>query len=224
MPRFNTKKIVVQISFGNTLRQAREQQGFTFKQVSFQTKILESYLRALEDENIKILPAGSYGRHFLREYANYLNLPVEILLKEYDEVQSYMIKGKTAIPPKKTKMRSWFRLSWLVLSILFLTLVVYLGWEARNLFLSPQVELINPPSDIVVNELQIQVKGKTSPGTQITLNGEQVPVSDQGEFSQEVLLQPGLNTITVSAASTYSKPVVITRQVLAQTLPSEDNP
>ncbi len=223
MARFSTKEIENQMTFGETLRRARERQGFTFKQISFQTKILEGYLRALEEENLKVLPPGSYGRHFLREYAAYLALPVGQLLKEYDELQTYLIKTKP-ISVLPILGHSRFYLNWLLLVGLFLVLVIYLGWEARSLFLPPPVELINPPTDLIIDELEIQVKGRTTPGIQIILNGKRVLVNDEGVFSQEVLLQPGLNTITVSAASTYSKAVVITRQVLVQTLPPETNP
>ncbi|MFH1111972.1 MAG: helix-turn-helix domain-containing protein [Patescibacteria group bacterium] len=224
MPRFSSKKIEAQVSFGELLRLARERQGLTFKQVSFQIKMPECYLKALEEENLKALPAGSYGRHFLREYALYLGLSLESLIKEYDEHQLYLIKAKPALPGKSSLLPSWWRLSWVILGVLALALVSYLGWEARRLFLPPPVELINPPANIIVNELQIMVKGHTALGAQITLNGERVSVRDDGFFSQEVVLQPGLNTITVSAVRAYSQPVVIIRQVLSQTLPQDSNP
>jgi hypothetical protein len=48
------------------------------------TKIRGRYLEALEREQFDLLPAGPYGRSFLREYAEFLGLDGDILAAEYD--------------------------------------------------------------------------------------------------------------------------------------------
>ena len=45
---------------GNSLREARERQGLDHSQVELATKIRAKYIRALEEEEFEVLPAGTY--------------------------------------------------------------------------------------------------------------------------------------------------------------------
>ncbi|MFH1866604.1 MAG: helix-turn-helix domain-containing protein [Patescibacteria group bacterium] len=222
MSRFNTKSLGVVLSFGEVLRTSRQEHGFSLKQIGWRLKIPERYLQALEEESFHSLPAGSYGRYFLREYAQFLKLPVEPLLKEYDERAHYFERAQPTRPIREPRFKQ-LPVKWLALGILAVALVSYLAIEARRLFLPPPFELINPPTNIVVDSLSITLNGVTKAGTTVLLNGERVAVGEDGYFTQDVTLQPGLNTITISARRAYSKPVTMTREILVQNLPKTDN-
>ncbi len=65
---------------GKKLREAREAKGLSLEQVEEETKIVSSYLQALEEEEFERLPAPVYVKGFLRNYASYLGLdPQEVL-------------------------------------------------------------------------------------------------------------------------------------------------
>lgn len=66
--------------FGARLRQRREELGLSLDDVAASTRVRKTYLQALEDERLEILPGGSYVVGFLRIYARQLGLPVEPLL------------------------------------------------------------------------------------------------------------------------------------------------
>jgi cytoskeleton protein RodZ len=68
---------------GNSLRAARERQGFAHSEIELATKIRAKYLRALEEEDFDTLPGDAYTRGFLRTYADYLGLDGEIYVEEY---------------------------------------------------------------------------------------------------------------------------------------------
>lgn len=217
MKRFSAKNLVWQSSFGEVLRQARERLGLNLAQVSFHIKIPVSYLQSLEQESLIDLPAGLYGRKFLLEYATYLGLESAPLLAEYSDRQ------KNSHQPEITKrsisrwqMFPWFRL--LLISVAGV-LFIYLIWEATSLFLPPPLSVLNPPADVTVESLSINVVGRTDPGARVLLNGESVSVSTDGDFQQEVVLQPGLNTIEILASRGYSQPTRVVRQVLTSVLP-----
>ena len=67
---------------GNSLRQARLQQGLSLTDAQKATKIRARYLEALEQERFALLPGAAYGRGFLCEYAELLGLDPEPLLLE----------------------------------------------------------------------------------------------------------------------------------------------
>lgn len=66
--------------FGARLRRRREELGLSLDDVAASTRVRKTYLQALEDERLEILPGTSYVVGFLRIYARQLGLPVEPLL------------------------------------------------------------------------------------------------------------------------------------------------
>lgn len=67
-------------TFGDTLRQAREDLGASLTEAERETRISHRYLAALENEDEAGLPAGVYTRGFIRTYCQYLGLNPEGML------------------------------------------------------------------------------------------------------------------------------------------------
>ena len=66
--------------FGQLLRQAREAKGVSLAQVERATRIRRDYLEALEAHEFSHLPATTYARGIVRNYAAYVGLdPAEML-------------------------------------------------------------------------------------------------------------------------------------------------
>ena len=76
---------------GQILRQARENKGFTLKEVQDQIRINPAYLQALEESNYAALPSPVHARGFLRNYARFLNLDPDPLLERYQYSQKHPI-------------------------------------------------------------------------------------------------------------------------------------
>jgi cytoskeleton protein RodZ len=68
---------------GETLRAARRQQGRTLAEAAAETRVRESYLAALEEEEFPSVGGDVYAKGFLRSYARYLGLDPEPLLETY---------------------------------------------------------------------------------------------------------------------------------------------
>ena len=64
-------------TFGQTLRQAREDLGASLAEAERETRISRRYLEALETENEAALPAAVYTRGFIKIYCQYLGLNPE---------------------------------------------------------------------------------------------------------------------------------------------------
>jgi len=66
--------------FGEPLRRAREARGLTIAAVAEKTRIASHHLDALERSDLGALPAGPFGRFYIRSYAEALGIdPVPIL-------------------------------------------------------------------------------------------------------------------------------------------------
>ena len=70
-------------SLGEKLKNARNEKGLNFDQVSRETNISIRFLEALEAENFGVFPGEPYILGFLRNYGAYLDLDVQKLLSLY---------------------------------------------------------------------------------------------------------------------------------------------
>lgn len=68
---------------GEALRAARRQQGRSLADAAAATRVRESYLAALEEEEFAALGGDVYVKGFLRSYARFLGLNPEPLLESY---------------------------------------------------------------------------------------------------------------------------------------------
>lgn len=74
------------MSFGSTLKLAREAQGLSTQELSLKTKIRGDYLRALEDGNTALLPERTFARSYLQRYARELGVDPAPLLTDFDRL------------------------------------------------------------------------------------------------------------------------------------------
>jgi cytoskeletal protein RodZ len=70
-------------SLGDKLKNARNEKGLNFEQVSREINISVRFLEALEAENFGVFPGEPYILGFLRNYGAYLDLDVQKLLSLY---------------------------------------------------------------------------------------------------------------------------------------------
>jgi cytoskeleton protein RodZ len=68
---------------GEALRAARRQQGRSLADAAAATRVRESYLAALEEEEFAALGGDVYVKGFLRSYAKFLGLDDDALLESY---------------------------------------------------------------------------------------------------------------------------------------------
>jgi cytoskeletal protein RodZ len=70
-------------TFGQALRDAREDLGVSLAEAERETRINRRYLEALETEDPAAMPPAVYTRGFIRTYAQYLGLNPETMLDAY---------------------------------------------------------------------------------------------------------------------------------------------
>ncbi len=86
-------------TLGQYLSSARELKGLDLHDAAQQTRISIQYLRALEQEDFAKLPGEVFVRGFLKNYAKFLGLPEEDVLKKYGELQHAAAGATVAAPP-----------------------------------------------------------------------------------------------------------------------------
>lgn len=72
---------------GKILKQTRENKKLSVTEIHKITKIKESYIVALENDDISGFPAELYYKNFLKNYAKFLNLKADELLINYESAK-----------------------------------------------------------------------------------------------------------------------------------------
>src|SRR5512134_2664788 len=99
-------------TIGQRLRQARERLGFSLEEAERTTRIRAQHLAALERDEFDALPSPVQARGFLKNYADYLGLDTEPLLREYGGAagggRPPTTRPRTSPRPQVTvRRRSW---------------------------------------------------------------------------------------------------------------------
>ena len=132
---------------GRTLRETRERLGLTLEEAERTIRIRSSLLGALERGEFDSLPSATQARGFLHNYAEFLGIDPEALLRQYDESKqpkrrrSLVARGSSKPADNKktkrqTRMPSWFSTDIFVIATITLGVIVVLGWGGRKLYTS----------------------------------------------------------------------------------------
>lgn len=218
MAAFIPKKIINEISCGEKLQAARLQKNWPLSDIAKHLSIKEEYLMALEENRFDRLPAGLYGKNFIKKYARLLRLDCQELLADWENQQ-----GNETVNPFSRKVihrRQFIAFPKLIRNILIILAVVvcflYLISYFRNIVLPPKLTITYPETNLSLNSTNVTVSGVTEAEAEVRINGEIVLNNDGGHFEQVINLKKGLNNIIIRAKKKYSQEQVITRQILVE--------
>ncbi|KKU12503.1 MAG: hypothetical protein UX17_C0048G0011 [Parcubacteria group bacterium GW2011_GWC2_45_7] len=107
-------------------------------------------------------------------------------------------------------------ISRLVGVIVIVVLLSYFGFQLHLLWSPPALLLSSPPPDLITSERSIEIVGRTDPGAKVVINNTPIPTGGDGTFSKLLVLNKGINNITISAKKRYSRSRVVERQILIQ--------
>lgn len=120
------------ISLGRELRRAREVRGYTLPDVAAETRISERYLRALEGDQLEVLPGEVYARNFVRLYARAIGADEDEFL-DYLGYQERRRVDTSPAPAASGTPTSWRRiLSVGALVVAAVVIVAVLAWSLRE--------------------------------------------------------------------------------------------
>jgi cytoskeletal protein RodZ len=219
MVYFTPKKLVSEDSLGEELRRLRTFKNLGVDEVAQKLGIRREYLLAMEEENFSQLPAGLYGKNFLKKYADFLGLDKNLVTKFLQETtddraennpfsQKILKKNKFLIFPKIIRN--------LLLGLGVLICFLYLIFYFKKIILPPDLTVSQPEKNLMIQESSILVAGKTEKEAEVRINGELILNNNDGNFSQTVKLKKGVNTLTISAKKKYSQENVVLRQILVE--------
>ncbi|HOX41859.1 MAG TPA: hypothetical protein PK263_06785, partial [bacterium] len=91
------------------------------------------------------------------------------------------------------------------LIIAIFSMIGYLGYQVMSFVGSPNLKVVTPVNNSVIESDATNISGVTEVDTVLTVNNEKISISNDGHFSANVKLQRGINVIKVRAENKTKK-------------------
>lgn len=205
------------IHIGQEFAGARLKKNLTIQEVAKATKIKPQFLSAIEKGEYYKLPSSAYAQGFVRNYAEFLGLPVDKALalfrREFDEKSMYKVLpeglAQEEFPIRKVRLQQG---ALLVVSIL-LAVVVYITFQYRFAFISPPLEVTIPKEGEVVYSQTVTVVGKTDTNASLFVNNEPVSLESDGTFRKNITVFLGKATVKIRSVNQFGRETKVERHI-----------
>jgi cytoskeletal protein RodZ len=203
-------------SLPERLLEARERKGVDLYRAERDTKIRAKYLGALETGEYAELPGAVYTKGFLRNYALYLGLDPDEIIRQWKHE-----RGDTAVPaepvlavPRPLEApRQGLTFSPVVVVAALLTIfigvfAVYIGIQLVRFAKPPTIAVTTPATaviDVAEDATEYTLKGTSAAKATVTITEagreqpQRVSADASGRWTADVPLRRGRNEFTISA-------------------------
>lgn len=198
---------------GQLLREKRELKELSLDDLAKTTKVKKEYLEALENSDFSSLPPATAIKGFLRNYARalYLNpdTVVAMFRRDYEENEKGEIIPRGLVEPVAKKPRL-ISASFLLTVAALAAFLSFLALQLVSWWSLPKIDLLQPTEGEVYGEL-VTVKGVTDPDATITVNGQQVLINKDGQFTLDLLFPAGTHSVVIEATNRQGKSRLLER-------------
>lgn len=199
----------------NTLVAALRARGLTAEKLAEMTGVSERFLESLIEDKFEALPSLPYVRGYLIKIADALGLDGEELFKEYLK-DNEMVKrsGKNDRLPENRFKTPRLTGKLLIPIILILAVILYLVLRIPVFGGANGLLLRNLEGEITYSESSVfAVSGRIGDSYKLTLNGERIYPDEEGNFTAQVELKEGFNTLVFGVKKFLGKEKAVTKQI-----------
>lgn len=233
MAKIPKKSVQHPPSLAQKLKTARKKQKINLAKAQLGTKISQKYLGALENGDYGKLPEPVYTRGFITRYAEFLNLEIEDCLGLYEKEWGVFKQNPNSkkngqgvtLSPRANDLEVMNRSKLIItpevmwggiLGAAVLGVFGYIWFAVASFAAAPSLEINTPASAASVKVEKVTISGKTDPDAELEINSQFVSVNSDGEFSEEVRLNDGINSIQINAKNKINKTTTKSLQLLAE--------
>ena len=210
---FEQKKISTE-TLSEYLASVRNNLRLSLEDVGKTTGIKLKFLQSLENGDFKALPADVYVIGFLRQLAELYSADADELGRQYKKEKNIQ---KQVLSQRQAFASVWYKkyfgklvitpkLLSIALGLAFVTLTLgYIIWQLWSINRTPVLTIIQPQNNSVIAGSAVSVSGHTDPGSDVSVNGQNIFVDVKGNFQTQAALSPGPEEITITSANRFGK-------------------
>ncbi|PIR61475.1 MAG: hypothetical protein COY81_04835 [Candidatus Pacebacteria bacterium CG_4_10_14_0_8_um_filter_43_12] len=208
-----------QKTVGEMLQDERVAHRINLSELSKRTRIRVEYLEALENNQFAKLPAATFVKGYVRNYAQLFGFDPQSLLallrRDYKESAKGKLVPREFLTPLLKKRRHLKPVTFIMIGlvVLFTTLLSYLSFQWWLLQKPPRL-VVTQPKEFAQVGPKITVTGQTQPEVLVLVNDQPVALQPDGSFSTQVsVMTEGIVSIIVEATDNRGKTSQLSRQV-----------
>lgn len=204
---------------GDTIKGLRDDLGWTQNDLAERSHVDVRHIQAFEEYRYHDLPGSLYAKNFLRSIAKACNVNTEKLLDRFLQDEKAFPFKQTITPPKEVATPIFWtpkKLRAFGIIVVLLVALVYIGIELFGMFRAPQLLIFSPQDNIEIQANSVDVIGKVEKSATLTINNAPIDVDDEGNFSTQIDLTPGVNTLTITATQKFGRKTTEVRNLFAQ--------
>lgn len=206
-------------NFHTILKEQIDLKSLNIQKLASATGIQERYLEAMIGGDTEKLPSSPYVRGYVIKLAAYLNLDGEELWSLYRKAHNFKTSGSKDILPQNRFAIKTISKNKIFAAAAAAALLIYAVTQFNHFVGVPKITITNPETAFLLSvaEQNFIVSGIIeNPKDKLLINGEEVVSKNDGYFSKEIQLQPGINNIVFAASRFLGKEISIMRQILYQ--------
>lgn len=152
-------------NFGELLQQARDYKGVTLREAERATRISRHHLAALESENFAALPAPTYAKGIVRNYAQYLGLDPLTTVELFEQRSGEVARAKRVVGTTTTyNARSHWVPNFAIIAFMIIMAAIVFTW-IYSAYLRPSetaaptavaVATVTPVSESLLAQVTVQ--------------------------------------------------------------------
>jgi hypothetical protein len=91
------------------------------------------------------------------------------------------------------------------LSVLFLFIIIYAFFNSRDLIFGVKIKNVNITDGQKITDNTINITGNAEHAIELTINGREISMDQQGNFNETIALFSGYNVIDIRAIDKFKK-------------------
>ena len=193
------------------LRAWRESARMSVEQVARQLSIKPEIILAFEQGNYGLFPARVYAAGYLKRMIEHYSIPegaelLDALKTEWEEKRGAS-SSTYALPHSARQI--WYITPRRLFSSLGAVALLFFAWFLTRQLMgfrgAPVLRIDEPRQNTVSAVPIIRVRGITEKESQLTVNGREITMNENGAFDQEIELMPGVNTLQFTEQNRFGK-------------------
>lgn len=202
--------------FANFLNERARERNIGMKRLSELTGISLKHIEGILSGDPARLPSPPYLRGYLQKLGGVLGFDAEEAWEQMKRFSEPKSSGKMDELPKnrfsKKPVGKYFLLGGIAI-----VLILYAAFRFYEISGKPDLSVSYPGENMAVVDMDsISVSGKIYNGDEVKINGESVDIQPGGSWQKSVSLQPGINTLEITAKKFLGRETSVIRQVLYQ--------
>lgn len=202
--------------FANFLNERMRERNLNFKRLSELTGVSVKHLEALSSGNPDRLPSAPYLKGYLSRLGGVLGFDPDQAWEEMKKFADAKSSGKADEPSRNRFSREPIG-RYVIAGIVVFLLLLYAGLRFYKISGTPSVTISYPQENMVVTgENSFLLAGSVSNSSELKINGEQVQIQPDGSWQKTVSIQPGINTVEITAKKFLGRETKVIRQIIYQ--------